>query len=230
MKFKLLVSTVLTATLPRTGCGGSNATRLAESRRRGRGSIALALLVFVLAFPAGPAAADVGRFDIRPRAAAPGSTVELSFAAAWQQRFPISLVPLARAPEPFPCRGGEGLCTPGTLAPPRRPPFVFLGSVRPDPHSGSRYIYRYRFRFVVPDAKPGAYVFVLWCAGCFEGRRGSLIASALPSGGPKAGVLRISQSRSQWPLGQHMGQQAPQIPANSSVVRSRESRLKPCST
>jgi hypothetical protein len=68
---------------------------------------ALTFVAFATALPAGLAAADVGRFDLRPRAAAPGSSVEFSFAAAWPQRFPISLVRLARAPEPFPCHGGR---------------------------------------------------------------------------------------------------------------------------
>ncbi len=155
-----------------------------------RWALALGLLAFV-AFPADPAAADVGRFEVRPRAAVPGSFVELTFAAAWSQRFPVSLVPLPRVPEPFPCRGEEGLCTPGTLAPPGRPPFIFLGSARPNRKSSTHYIYGYRFRFNVPNVKPGAYAFVLWCGGCYEGPRGSLIASALPSGGSKAGVLRV---------------------------------------
>jgi hypothetical protein len=156
-----------------------------------RRSTVLALLAFAMALFADPVVADVGRFDARPRAAAPGSSAELSFAAAWPQRFPVSLVPLARAPEPFPCHGGRGLCAPATLAPPRRPPFVFLGWARPDRESSARYIYRYRFRFDVPNVRSGAYAFVLWCAGCYEAPRGSLIASARPGSKAEAGTLRV---------------------------------------
>jgi hypothetical protein len=155
----------------------------------------LATLALVVALPVDPTKADVGRFEVRPVAAMPEDSVKLAFAAAWPQRFPVSLVPLARAPEPFPCHGREGLCPPATKGPPRRSSFVFLGSVRPDRRSSTRYIHRYRFRFDVPDVAPGNYAFVLWCAGCYEGRRGSLIASALPGGRERSGVLRVRSGR-----------------------------------
>jgi hypothetical protein len=163
-------------------------------RKGGRDLVVAAVIaVVVVALALSSAAADVGRFEVRPQTAVPGSSVELSFAAAWSQRFPVSLVSLARVPEPFRCHGGAALCAPVTQAPPRRRPFVFLGSARPDRDSRKRYIYDYRFRFVVPDVKPGAYAFVLWCDGCYEGPRGSLITSALPSSRSKAGILRIDK-------------------------------------
>lgn len=169
-------------------------------RQPGRWARALTLVVAAVTIPVSSAAADVGRFEVRPRAVAPGSSVELSFAAAWSQWFPVSLVPLAHAPEPYLCHGDEGLCAPATLAPPRRSPFTFLGSVHPDRRDSSGYIYRYRFSFLVPNgARPGAYAFALYCAGCYPGPRGSLIASALPSGGSNAGVLRVCPESTLWP-------------------------------
>jgi hypothetical protein len=161
---------------------------------RSSAAVALALAILASAIAPSTAAADVGRFAVHPRAVVPASIAELTFAAAWAQRFPVSLVPLARVPPPYPCHR-DGLCEPAALAPPRRRPFRLLGSVRPDRRHSGRYIYRYRFRFRVPHLEPGAYAFVLFCAGCYRGPRGSLIASVDPADGRRAaGVLRVRSS------------------------------------
>jgi hypothetical protein len=56
-------------------------------------------------------------------------------------------------------------------------PYAFLGSALPppggnDPESGE--LPRYLLTFTVPDLRPGAYTFVIWCRACGNGRRGRL--------------------------------------------------------
>ena len=95
--------------------------------------------------------------------------------------FPISLVPVAKAPRPYPCRD-NALCTPTAPAPPRQPPFLFLGStsgararaqaVQP-PGSDSH------LRLTVPKIEPGVYAFVIFAVSR-QGPPGALIADTGP--------------------------------------------------
>jgi hypothetical protein len=92
--------------------------------------------------------------------------------------FGISLVPRSRAPQLFEC-GPNALCSPSTLAPPRRAPFRFLGDAVPppggnNPESGEPP--RYLLDFTIPGLRPGAYAYEIWCDVCAEGKRGSLIS------------------------------------------------------
>ena len=92
--------------------------------------------------------------------------------------FGISLVPRSRAPELIEC-GPNAFCSPSTLAPPRRTPFRFLGNAVPppggnNPESGEPP--RYLLDFTIPDVRPGAYLYEIWCDVCAEGKRGSLIS------------------------------------------------------
>jgi hypothetical protein len=93
--------------------------------------------------------------------------------------FGISIVPLSKAPEPHEC-GTGAVCSPDTPAPPRRGPYVLLGLAVPPP-GGNNPEHgdppRYLLDFTVPDLRPGAYAYVIWCDACLKGGRGSLIAS-----------------------------------------------------
>lgn len=90
--------------------------------------------------------------------------------------FPVSLVPRSQAPEPRRC--GKAVCSVETLAPPRRPPFTFLGRAVPPPGGndpGSGDPPRYLLQFEIPNLPTGSYTYVLWCDACARGRAGSLI-------------------------------------------------------
>lgn len=109
----------------------------------------------------------------------PRGACMLDTKAAPPKAFPLSLVPLARAPKPHRC-GPNALCAPEVLHPPRQAPFTALGSATPppdgnDPESGR--IPRYLLRFEVPDLAPGTYSFVIYCEACRKGAGGSLIPS-----------------------------------------------------
>ena len=93
--------------------------------------------------------------------------------------FGISLVPLSKAPQPYRC-APRALCSPGTLAPPNRSPYTYLGLAVPPP-GGNNPEHgdppRYLLNFTIPNLPAGAYAYVIWCDSCMEGKRGSLISS-----------------------------------------------------
>jgi hypothetical protein len=93
--------------------------------------------------------------------------------------FGVSLVPLSEAPEPHKC-GPRAVCSPVAPVPPRRDPYAFLGLAVP-PAAGNNPEHgdppRYLLDFTIPDLRPGAYAYVIWCDACLAGKRGSLIAS-----------------------------------------------------
>ncbi|MBS1877909.1 MAG: hypothetical protein JST31_00195 [Actinobacteria bacterium] len=94
--------------------------------------------------------------------------------------FGISILPRARALELGDCPG-RTVCPPRTtFAPPHRAPYAFLGRAVPppggnDPESGKPP--RYLLHFEVPELRPGAYAFVIWCDVCAAGRKGALISA-----------------------------------------------------
>jgi hypothetical protein len=154
---------------------------------------ALASLVAGLLIAASTATADTTVVGLSPKVARPGELVDLRIACGAcpaDATFPISLVPVAKAPRPYPCRD-NALCTPTAPAPPRQRPFVFLGStsgararaptVQP-PGSDSR------LRFPVPKIEPGVYTLVIFAVSR-RGPPGNLIADTGPGD-----VLRILQS------------------------------------
>jgi hypothetical protein len=125
-----------------------------------------------------PAEADVGVAGVAPRAGAPGEPIEVSIGCGWcasssiggrrrpPAAFPVSLVPVARAPKPHPCKGGKALCGPFASRPPRHRPFAYLGKANPvfdldhppeDPRAAN-----YRLRFRIPRVRPGPYAFVTY--------------------------------------------------------------------
>lgn len=95
---------------------------------------------------------------------------------AW---FGVSLVSRSRAPQLAEC-GPNALCPPLTLAPPRRTPFTYLGRAVPppggnDPEGGDPP--RYVLDFMIPNLRPSAYAYEIWCGVCAEGKRGALISA-----------------------------------------------------
>jgi hypothetical protein len=134
---------------------------------------------------------DVGVAGLTPRAGAPGERIELSIACGWcasssiggrrrpPAAFPVSLVPVARAPRPHLCMGGKALCGPFAAGPPRHRPFEYLGKANPlfdldhppeDPRAAS-----YRLRFHIPRMRPGPYAFVIYLG--YSASRGGLVVN-----------------------------------------------------
>jgi LPXTG-motif cell wall-anchored protein len=134
-----------------------------------------------LLLTASPAHGDVGVVGVRPTVGAAGQPVEVDAGCGGRcgPRLPISLVPLARAPTPQPCRAGKAECSPMAAEPPRQPPYVFLGWAKQD--SASSAVAYYRLRFRVPTVTPGVYAFVI-CLGCAPGRRGTLVVDTSQPG------------------------------------------------
>jgi hypothetical protein len=136
---------------------------------------------------AAPAHADVGIETTSRAAGTPGDAVTVTVgcgacmaigAPRSPGSFPVSLVPLAKAPKPHPC-GPRTLCSPETLRPPSRSPYSFLGQATPlqGSRSSDGKVSRYRLRFEVPDLRPGVYTYVVFCDMCADGEAGSLIAN-----------------------------------------------------
>src|SRR5262249_14670520 len=138
------------------------------------------------------ATADTAVVGLNPKVARPGERVNLRIACGncdAGASFPVSLVPVANAPRPYPCHG-NAVCSPTTAAAPRQRPFFFLGwtasgarpaAVRP-PVSNSH------LRFTVPKTEPGTYAFVVLAINR-RGPSGTLIADTRP-----AYVLRVLPS------------------------------------
>jgi hypothetical protein len=129
--------------------------------------IALTAAVLAPGATPGEADADIGVRLVKPAAARPGAFVELTIFCGGCRRtlnLPISIIPVADAPRTRDCP--RGTCGPTAASPPRTRPYVFVGIARP-----------YRLRFRVPQVAPGRYAFVIFCAPCVRGPRGSLITN-----------------------------------------------------
>ena len=144
---------------------------------------ALGPLLSALLIAASTATADTAVVGLSPKVARPGDQVDLRIgcgACPADATFPISLVPLAKAPLPNPC--DNAVCAPTAPTPPRQRPFVFLGST-----SGARQLAPNvqppgsdsRLRFPVPKIEPGTYAFVIFAVSR-RGPPGSLIADTGP--------------------------------------------------
>jgi hypothetical protein len=161
-----------------------------------------AILLALIA--AAPASGDVGIERTSSRAGAPGDTVTVTLGCGFcyppckgapghrepspcmlgtkaqpPVSFPISLVPIGKAPQPFSC-APNALCSPETAAPPHRAPFRYLGEALPpsaeQPQTGHVPPPRYRLDFTVPELAPGTYTYVIYCDVCQSGSGGILIA------------------------------------------------------
>lgn len=166
--------------------------------------LAAALLVTVAALRAEPASAAVGVEKVSRLAGAPGDPVDLTLACGFcfppchgapghrnvpcmlgtkaqpPKEFPISLVPIEKAPRVHRC-GPNAVCPPLPRGAPRRAPYTYLGRATPPADDGSSSkednVPRYLLGFDIPDLQPGTYTYVIFCDVCMRGKRGSLIAN-----------------------------------------------------
>jgi hypothetical protein len=144
----------------------------------------LAALVIALTLLAAPAAkADLGVEKASRSGGAPGERISLTIGcgacsaigAEAPASFPISLVPVGKAPRPQRC-GPNALCSPRVRAVPRRSPFTYLGEARlQDGEEGERPVLRYVLDFTIPKLPAGIYTYVIYCEACVEGKAASLI-------------------------------------------------------
>jgi hypothetical protein len=144
-----------------------------------RSSLALVLFASAGLVAARPAAADIGVFGVKPAIAAPSASVDLTLYCGGcpaGMELPVALVPAARAPMHRRC--GDAICSPTALGIPRSSPFVYLG--QPAVQPSRRWPAKAPLRFSVPRLRRGVYVFVVYCAGCVRGPRGSLIPGFEP--------------------------------------------------
>jgi hypothetical protein len=169
----------------------------------------VALFLAGLLLPASSAASGVGLTGLSRTSASPGDRVVLRVGCGGpcplKSTYPVSLVPVKEAPQPHRCTirsqklprrlRENALCAPEAEGPPHRSPYVFLGrtsgatpllpSVRP-PGSKSH------LRFRVPRVAPGRYAYVIFCAQCARGPRGSLITeTGLPHKRPLHKLLLV---------------------------------------
>jgi hypothetical protein len=82
----------------------------------------------------------------------------------------LYLVPATLVPRPFDCQMRNGVMAgsaPWSVGPPHRRGWVWVGRFFP---------HRPTFRFRTPALAPGSYRAVVYCAPCYRGPRGSLIA------------------------------------------------------
>ena len=162
-----------------------------------------ALLVSAAVLTAEPARAAVGVEKTSRLAGVPGDPVHLTLACGFcfppchgapghrnvpcmldtkaqpPKEFPVSLVPIEKAPKPHRC-GPNALCSPQPRGAPRRAPFTYLGRATPPPDddpSERHYLPRYLLDFEIPKLRPGVYTFAIFCDVCARGKRGSLIAN-----------------------------------------------------
>lgn len=154
----------------------------------------------LVALMAAPAQADVGVEKASRHAAKPGARVTVTVACGCfppckgapghrnepctlgtkkepPAAFPVSLVPLRKAPRPHRC-GPNGLCPPKVKAPPAHAPFTYLGEALPEGRAGGG-LPKYGLDFEVPDLRPGLYTYVIYSEVDNRGASGRLIADPL---------------------------------------------------
>src|SRR5262245_51057628 len=130
------------------------------------------------------ATADTGVVGLSPKVTRPGERVILRVACGncdAGASFPISLVPVAKAPQPYPCHA-NALCVRTAASPPRQRPYLFLGRTSGGKATAPAVqpaVSESHLRFTVPRIEPGVYAFVIFAVGR-QGPPGTLIADAGP--------------------------------------------------
>ncbi len=133
-----------------------------------------ATIVAVLISLLGPATAraDIVVIGERHAVGAPGEQVSVSIGCggcpAAGLELPVALVPAPSGSREHPCRGTS--CANTSLGPPAVPPYLPLGVATPSLRPGVS-----RLSYLVPNAAPGLYKYVIYCAPCWPGRLGSLV-------------------------------------------------------
>lgn len=160
---------------------------------------AVLLLLFAALLATAPAQADVGVEKVSRTAGLPGDEVDLTLACGFcfppcegapghrngpcmlgtkgppPASFPVSLVPVEKAPKLHRC-GPNALCPPQPSRAPSRPPYTFLGEATPPTEDDGSNIPRYVLHLGIPALRPGVYTYVIFCDVCARGKAGSLIA------------------------------------------------------
>jgi hypothetical protein len=129
----------------------------------------LALVALVALAAPVVASADV-TVSLDRASARPGQVVRATSSSCCY--LSLYLVPATRVPQPHSCRMRNGVmatCEPWSVGPPHRRGWVWLGRFFPK---------RSSFVFHVPPVRPGLYRPVIYCAPCYRGPRGSLIAGS----------------------------------------------------
>jgi hypothetical protein len=110
-----------------------------------------------------PASADINVWLDRS-SAQPGDVVRATSAGCCY--LSLYLVPERLVPNPWHC-SANAICAPFSVGPPHRHGWTWLGRFFPNRRS---------LWFRVPKVRPGPYRAVVYCAPCYRGPRGSLIA------------------------------------------------------
>jgi hypothetical protein len=135
--------------------------------------MSISVLAWATLLAVQPARADIGVVGVDPGSGTRGETVTVSISCGGCQpggfRLPVSLVRFEDRPLAHPC-GPNALCEERATGPPKDPPFAFLGRTS---RTG-------RLQIAIPDLRPGVYAFVVYCATCYRGPGGSMIAGDEP--------------------------------------------------
>jgi hypothetical protein len=174
-------------------------------RKLAAAALCAAGLLMAVASPAAErASAAVGVERVSRLAGAPGDRIDVTLACGFcfppckgapghrntpcmlgtkaqpPKEFPVSLVPIEKAPKPHRC-GPNALCPPLPTGAPRHAPYTYLGRAVPPAEGNSgasgKHPPRYLLHLEVPDLRPGVYTYVIFCDVCARGKRGSLIAN-----------------------------------------------------
>jgi hypothetical protein len=141
---------------------------------------ALGPLLAVLLIAAPAATADIGVVRVNPKVASPGERVDLEVGCGGchgGSSFPVSLIPVAKAPRLRPCNG-DAVCLPDAARPLDGRSAVLLGATSAETRSGP--VAKSDLNFAVPRIAAGRYAFVIFCEGCVSGPQGGLIADTRP--------------------------------------------------
>jgi len=157
--------------------------------------IALAIVALLALAAPERAAADIGVLGSDGRRVQVGERVTVRIGCGGCPRsglaLPVALVPAGHTGR-HPCRGTS--CASASVGPPTGPPYVPVGVARPGRVSDVS-----RLQFDVPKARRGLYAYVVYCAPCLPGPRGSLIghpsarypSANAPRHGDYRGFIRI---------------------------------------
>jgi hypothetical protein len=143
-----------------------------RGREIGRAVLTLGLMAaFGLALVAD---ADSGIYveAVTPSRVHPGDTVHVRIGAGLRlwERIPLYVVPSDKALRPHACHR-NGVCEPKVARPPIGGPYIHVATV------SFRHHLRQVVSFNMPRLPAGRYEIAFYCAACYKGPGGSLIAS-----------------------------------------------------
>lgn len=158
--------------------------RIATLRGRRLGALSTVVVLLVFAGCLAASASAGPYFDrSSPPVPRPGQVVTFHGGAGIRFRVPLPLylVPIERAPRPYPClyHGKQAGCEPTAMTAPKERPYIRIGSLdllHAKGNPGTGYDVAVKFR-VPTNLSPGDYAYVIYCVPCQpKGKGGSLIA------------------------------------------------------